>query len=64
MAASIVSDIYKIDEDMLHTKADNSDYWKTVFKFWGQIKNTKISELTEKQVNWLDRISDELEDVN
>lgn len=58
-----VKDNYVLDEDLLHTKADNSSYWKTCCSFWDQVKNKKINDLTGKQVDWLDRISEELEDA-
>lgn len=58
-----VKDIYTIDEDLLHTKADISTYWKTCFNFWEQVKAKKISDITEKQIEWLEKITADLEDA-
>lgn len=57
-----VKSFYGLDEDVLHAKATNSSYWKTCFNFWEQVKDKKVTDLTEKQIEWLDKITSELED--
>lgn len=56
-----VREVYIIDEDLLHSKTHESKYWKTCYNFWEEVKNKKIPELTEKQLEWLDKISEDLE---
>jgi len=54
-----VSDAYDIDEDTLAELSEANDYWEKSFKFYTDVKNKTIEELTSKEVDWLDRINDD-----
>ena len=61
MAKKTVADVYQFDEDELHLKADDSEYWANCFSFYEQVKDCPIGVLSQKQIDWLERISEKLE---
>jgi len=54
-----VCDAYDIDEDALSELSEANDYWVKSSKFYNDVKNKTMGELTSKQIDWLDRINDD-----
>jgi len=52
----LVSERFTIDEDTLGEKAEKSDYWKNVKKFWFESQEKECETLTERQLGWLEKI--------
>lgn len=60
----VVADVFDIDQDMLYTLAEDSDYWKNSFAFYEQVKRSKLAFLSERQINWLSNIQEQLWEKN
>lgn len=54
--ADIVSKFYQIDEDELHIKAQESEYWESCERFYLSVKDKNIKDVSEKQIAWLEKI--------
>ena len=57
--SNIVKDIYKIDVDLLVEKAEQSEYLEKCFQFYSDVENKDIGKLSDKQVEWLNKIEKE-----
>lgn len=55
-----VSEAFDIDEEELSYKAESSDYWKSSYDFYKQVKDRVATSLTERQRDWLNKIEDKL----
>lgn len=49
---------YYIDEDEFYEKSKDSDYWGSAYDFYQDIKDRDVDSLTERQLEWLERIYD------
>ena len=56
MSNRTVKEIYDIDVNVLCDKAEQSDYWEGCLKFYSQVEDKPIEELTDKQASWMDKI--------
>lgn len=57
-----VKEIYKFDIDSLVEKADESDYWNSCLEFYESVEERDLENLSQKQVDWLNKIEENLED--
>lgn len=55
-----VEEAYEIDEDELHIRADDSDYWRKAEKFYLENKHRPAIRLTVDQKIWIEKIEDQL----
>ena len=52
-----VCEVYKeINLDDLFDRAETSEYWNSAHKFVQQVWDKEVDELSQKQIDWLDRI--------
>jgi hypothetical protein len=51
--------IYDIDTEMLHELAEVNDYWEKALKFFIEVKDKTIDELSSSQIDWMDRIQND-----
>lgn len=49
----------KVDLDFLDDLADDSDYWRSCYKFVYENWDKEVSELSEKQGAWASKILDD-----
>lgn len=57
-----VEKTYDIDELALEAKAATNSYWSNCLDFWNSIKEKPLGSLNEKQLKWLNKIEEQLED--
>lgn len=58
---AIVKEAFEIDLDELTLKAEDSDYWSSCLKFYDQVKDKTLMEISKKQYDWLCKIQESLE---
>lgn len=51
-----VEERFTVDPETLENLRETSDYWENVYKFWQDIKEQHIDDLTPGQVSWLEKI--------
>jgi len=51
-----VKEMFEIDEEILEEVSSISSYWSNSYKFYGQVKDKLFSDMTPKQVHWLESI--------
>jgi len=56
-----VSEKFSIDEDVLYTRAQGSEYWFNTMKFYNQVKDKEIDTLSSGQLSWLGRVEDDID---
>lgn len=57
-----VSERYDIDEDELHDRAsEGEDYWENAYRFYMRRKDKDVTEISEKETFWLEKIERQLE---
>lgn len=61
---SVADTYHTICEDELYTRAEKSEYWASVHKFWEEVKNRHVGQLSLKQMAWLDKIEKQLGEDN
>lgn len=57
-----ISEKFDIDEDELHSKSFENDFWSNSSEFYEQVKDKDETDLTEKQLDWLEKIESGLEE--
>lgn len=55
-----VKDAFDIDIGMLYDQADQNDYWSSCLDFYLEVKDCFLDEMTDKQLEWLEKIEAEL----
>lgn len=58
----LVSERFNIDEDTLYTLSRKDEYWAKCLLFYRDIAHKTIHSLTEKQINWLEKIESQLKE--
>ena len=60
-----VKDIFPMDEDEIHLAAARGpgDYWQTVKTFYERVKELDASALSDRQVAWLGKLPEQLEEA-
>ena len=58
-----VTEVYAIDEDELLELRTESAYWEASYSFYMEVKNRSVESLSDKQIEWLDRIDNYLDDI-
>lgn len=56
-----VSKFFPISNIKLILKSSESSYWKSCQTFYNQVKDKDIKDITSKQVEWLERITNDLQ---
>lgn len=57
----IIKEMYKnIDLDLLSELAEDNDYWEKAEKFIVSVWDRDINTLSQKQVDWVDKIDSEI----
>lgn len=56
-----VHEVFLIDEDTLYDKSQINDYWYSVAKFYGEVKDKDVEALSKKQYEWLSKIQVDLD---
>lgn len=59
----IVRDEYQFNELFLEDLAMTNEYWAKVINFYEQVYNKELGELSDSQISWLDKISNDLEEI-
>lgn len=64
-----VKHAYDIDEDTLNLRADEEeelggrgDYWQRSRKFYDEVKEKDVNEMSEKQCDWLQQLEEKTND--
>jgi hypothetical protein len=55
-----VEDVFDIDINALSDLADSSNYWQNSFDFYVSVKDRWLTEMSEDQLKWLERIEADL----
>ena len=55
-----VEETFEIDECELREKAMESDYWQRCYEFYEDVKRRETESLKPAQIDWLDRIENDL----
>jgi hypothetical protein len=56
----LVKQCFDIDYGMLSDRADDNDYWSNAFDFYISVMDCFMEEMSDKQIEWLERIEREL----
>lgn len=54
-----IMEVYKITDDeieVIENKGEESEYWMNCYEFIVEILDKTINQLSEKQIDWLERI--------
>lgn len=55
-----VEEAFEIDLNLLADQSEQSPYWQNSFDFYVSVKDKLLDELSEDQLNWLEKIEEEL----
>lgn len=57
-----IEETYQLDTDKLTILAEKNGYWESCAKFYLDIKNKNIEEITSNQESWLETIAESYEE--
>jgi hypothetical protein len=57
-----VREQFSIDADQLYTKSFDNEYWLNSYRFYMDVKDKDMEDLTIRQEVWLEKIERQLED--
>ena len=55
-----VEEAFDIALNMLADQTDQSPYWQNSYDFYVSVKDKLLDEMSEDQLNWLEKIENEL----
>lgn len=64
MSEDLVTDRFRIDNDVLKELSEDDEYWENSYYFFLEVRDKSISLLTDKQISWLEKIEEGLEGVD
>lgn len=58
----LVAEKFMIDEDILYAFSRKDEYWAKCLLFYRDVAHKTIHSLTEKQINWLEKMELQLKE--